>query len=944
MLKNFSLAKKIAGGFVIILALLVVLAFVGRLGLTRVVEKVDSANQFQLLVDHILNARQNEKRFILTNDPKAVIVVEDAIGALKRQAKGIVEDSKSKEVKKQAGDILKKTEIYDKAFKDYLALAGKKDNLMSDMNQKASMALETTAKIRDEQKLKYDQLREESESKISQMRMRVGYSIKMNDAFLEAKGLRLVLSESQERNVSIYEEWKGKHRNLKVSVDKVKSLLTEDTSKKSIEKLLSAQDDLLVKANLFYEDKSSENNIAVIQAVKELRRRIISFQQEMQELLEFYIEDVQIFHGQMMELSTGVARIAKILLKTRILEKEFINTEDDAVFGQISANIASIDKVISQVKENIDDEDKTKSLMGIRKAVQNYLSSFKSYADLMKSQDGAKTAMEANASSIQQICLKSKDFQHSRMQSQITQSTTIISIVSLIAVIFGILIAILLTRIIITPLKTVVGALKDIAEGEGDLTQRIDIDTKDEIGELAKWFNAFIARLNNIVVDIGSNSETVTASSGELLSVSEQIAGGADDLSDRSNAVAAAAEEMSSSMNSVAAASEQAATNLGAVANAASQMKMTLGEVASNCEKAREVTENAANKVSSASERVEQLGNSARDISKVTEVITDIAEQTNLLALNATIEAARAGEAGKGFAVVASEIKGLASQTAGATLDIKGKIKGIQDSTEDTVKDVEQITVVISDVTEIVSTIAAAIEEQSVSATEVAENIDQASVGIAEVNENVAQSSQVSSEIAEDISKVNIVAVDMTDRSTQMKKSAQDLSDLSSKLRDMIGVFKVSMDDADIDLSSDIVKENIVDLMPWSDKLITGISNIDDHHKQLVSMVNELHRAMKMKKGARESGQILKRLADYTIMHFGFEEEMFEKYMYPKRMDHKALHDKLVAQVLEFQTDFEQGKAALSMDLMTFLSDWLRGHIMKTDMEYVPFLKEKGVN
>ncbi len=160
--------------------------FVGRLGLTRVVEKVDSSNQFQLLVDHIVNARQNEKRFILTNDPKAVIVVEDEIGALKRQAKGIVEDSKSKEVKKQAEDILKKSEIYPKAFKDYLALAEKKDTLMGDMNQKASIALETTAKIGDEQKAEYDQLRDENESKISQMRQRVSLSIKMNDAFLEA--------------------------------------------------------------------------------------------------------------------------------------------------------------------------------------------------------------------------------------------------------------------------------------------------------------------------------------------------------------------------------------------------------------------------------------------------------------------------------------------------------------------------------------------------------------------------------------------------------------------------------------------------------------------------------------------------------------------------------------------------------------------------------------
>ena len=270
MLKNFSLAKKIAGGFLIILILLVVLALVGRKGLTDVVDKVDSANQFQLLVDHILKARQDEKRFILTNDSKAVVLVKDGIGAFKRHAKTIVDTSKSKEVKKQTQDVLQKANTYEKAFNDYVSLAGKKDSLMSDMNQKANMALDTTAKIRGEQKTKYDQLREESESKISQMRLRVGLAVKINDAFLEAKGFRMVLSDAAVQNISIYEQWKGQHRNLKAAVDQVKPMLTEDISKKSIEKVLSAQNTCMEMANNFFVDKSSENNIAVIKAVKEV--------------------------------------------------------------------------------------------------------------------------------------------------------------------------------------------------------------------------------------------------------------------------------------------------------------------------------------------------------------------------------------------------------------------------------------------------------------------------------------------------------------------------------------------------------------------------------------------------------------------------------------------------------------------------------------------------
>ncbi len=214
----------------------------------------------------------------------------------------------------------------------------------------------------------------------------------------------------------------------------------------------------------------------------------------------------------------------------------------------------------------------------------------------MKNQQAVKIKMEKAAAEIQGICLKSKDEMHDQMESQIISSTAVISIVSLIAVVFGILIAIFLTRIIITPIKQVVAALKDISQGDGDLTQRIDINTKDEIGELAKWFNAFISRLNNIIVDIGSNSETVSASSGELLVVSEAMAEDSESLAGRSNSVATAAEEMSASMNSVAAASEQASTNLQTVADAASQMKLTLNEVAQNCDKARNVSDNAADK------------------------------------------------------------------------------------------------------------------------------------------------------------------------------------------------------------------------------------------------------------------------------------------------------------------------------------------------------------
>ncbi|MFO7751439.1 MAG: bacteriohemerythrin [Desulfobacteraceae bacterium] len=498
-----------------------------------------------------------------------------------------------------------------------------------------------------------------------------------------------------------------------------------------------------------------------------------------------------------------------------------------------------------------------------------------------------------------------------------------------------------INQTVVKPINTVAAGMKDIAAGEGDLTKRITVSRKDEIGLLVEWFNAFVQRINNIIVDIGGNSETVTAASAELLSVSEQMAEGADNLSGRANTVAAASEEMSVNMTSVAAASEQASTNIGTVSDSASQMQATLGEVAANCEKARSISGNAGIEVDKASRRVTLLGEAAREISKVTEVITDIAEQTNLLALNATIEAARAGEAGKGFAVVAEEIKNLAGQTASATNDIRQKIEGIQSSTDDTVQDVTKITAVFSDVNEIVTTIAAAVEEQSAAATEVADNIGQASTGISEVNENVAQTSQVSSEITKDIAGVNSVAREMSDKGVQMNHSARDLSELSTKLRDMITVFKVSAGETEGDKGPTPSGEAIPDLMTWGPKLVIGIEEIDNQHKELVSLINQLHKAMKLKQGSRQAGTILNRLADYTVYHFGHEEKLFETYNYPDKNQHIKTHKDLVAQVVDFKTQFEQGRASLTMDLMNFLTDWLKNHIMKTDKAYAPFLKEK---
>jgi len=310
--------------------------------------------------------------------------------------------------------------------------------------------------------------------------------------------------------------------------------------------------------------------------------------------------------------------------------------------------------------------------------------------------------------------------------------------VGLLAVLgLSVMLAWLVSRTITGPVKEVVDSIKDIAQGEGDLTKRLPIHGDNEVGDLCVWFNTFVSKLHGVISQVSDSAIQLASSSSELQSSSREMSQSIGTLSSQSTSLATAGEEMSATSSDIANNCHLAADNAGGASSKASEGVQVVGESIS-------VMQTIATRVKKAADTVEMLGNRSDQIGTIVGTIEDIADQTNLLALNAAIEAARAGEQGRGFAVVADEVRALAERTTRATKEISEMIKAIQKETKDAVTTMEQsvaqveqgsshaaasgrslqeILEIINSVTEQISQIATAAEEQTCTTREISHNV-----------------------------------------------------------------------------------------------------------------------------------------------------------------------------------------------------------------------------
>lgn len=319
------------------------------------------------------------------------------------------------------------------------------------------------------------------------------------------------------------------------------------------------------------------------------------------------------------------------------------------------------------------------------------------------------------------------------------------------AVLIAILIAAWVGRGLARPIVALQGAMRAITSGNHDVVVP-GADRRDEIGSMARAVEVFkdslieTGRLRIAQEDQRIASETERRNA--VLALAERFESGvggvvnavgaaSTELRSTAENMARTAEEATQQTATVAEASEEASANAQAVAAAIEELNASISEIAQQVNESAQVAGHAARQANDTNNEVQGLAMAAQKIGDVVKLISEIAEQTNLLALNATIEAARAGEAGRGFAVVASEVKALASQTSKATDEISAQVGSIQSATRTSVEAIDGITRTISKVNEIASAIASAVEEQGAATREIAHNVSQAAKGTGEVSANI---------------------------------------------------------------------------------------------------------------------------------------------------------------------------------------------------------------
>ena len=479
--------------------------------------------------------------------------------------------------------------------------------------------------------------------------------------------------------------------------------------------------------------------------------------------------------------NTFVVNSDQTVAATAIARLEFVE-------NSLHAIASTEEKIVQGLKEA------AALLDEYRQALTKLIENSKEIDELTAEMADSAAAIVKGASAMKADLVSDQQRLESESDTTIVETERLIVVLAAGGFLLGAILALLLGKQISRPMTAMCKAMRELANGNFDVVLP-GLGRRDELGEMAGAVEEFkmqaIAKAErDAAAQDAQNRASSAARRTELIRLADDfeaavgaivsnVSASAVQLEQAAGTLTRTAETTQSLSSQVAGASEEASSNMQSVAAATEELSTSVDEIGRRVRESSQIAEAAVLQAQQTDGRIGKLSRAAQEMGDVIKLITAIAEQTNLLALNATIEAARAGEAGRGFAVVASEVKSLASQTAKATDEISSHISGMQGATQESVAAIKEIGGTIAQISSIASTIASAVQQQSSATQEIARSVQSVAQGTHEAAANIMQ--------------VNRGATETGSASEEVLNSAKTLSAESTRLREELDRFMANI-------------------------------------------------------------------------------------------------------------------------------------------------------